>query len=74
MKATEIEIIHEVSSIDEEIIQTVYLETDVRLYVKRRGIATGSDGKNYYPILSCDVNDDCRLVGWSSEIDREMMI
>lgn len=59
----------------------VRLETGVALYVYEDGSARGSDGKTYFPILQefreifqgrPDVA--ARVIGWSSEIDREQVL
>lgn len=73
MNPDPINILHEVQSVDEQIIQTVYLENNIKIYVKRRGFAEGSDGKIYFPTLSYQ-NDEFFCVGWSSDIDWELVL
>ncbi len=80
MDQKELSIIRETGEAEEGLFQ-VRLETGVVLHVRRDGSARGSDGKIYFPILRefreifqgrPDVI--ARVVGWSSELEEELVL
>lgn len=75
MNIEKLEIHKEIDSRDERIIQSVILDSGIKLYVSQKGTAFGTDGKHYYPVLSEDpISGDVLIIGWSDKIDREYII
>lgn len=74
-------IIRQLENTLEEVEYSVCLENGVRICVRRDGSAFGSDGKQYYPLLK-EYREDffgcpdvmARVIGWSSELEREITL
>ena len=79
MEKSNLKIIRETDCEEMAIILKVTLENDVTLFVYEDGHAQGSDGKTYYQVMKKvispkDNSDDTEILGWSCEIEDEIVI
>lgn len=56
-----------------DIIMKLTLEDDTLLFVHSDGFATDNSGKKYFCVAK-DIGDDLEVLGWSSEIEKEIII
>lgn len=70
---TSFTILKEINSKSSNIILEVQLDNQVTLFVRSNGSALGSDGKEYHAIIK-ESDDDSEIIGWSSEIDKELIV
>lgn len=79
MEKNNLKIIRETDCEEMAIILRVTLENGVTLLVHKDGHAQGSDGRTYYQVMRDAVNpednsDDTEILGWSCEIEDEVVL
>ena len=73
MDLDNIKILEEKEFYSHHFLYMATLENGIKICVKDDGSAIGEDGTTYYSI-SKTVDDELEILGWSSEVDGQIII
>ena len=67
-----IKIFRQVEKLPEVVMCAVKLENGVIIHLRTDGSAFGNDGNTYYVVYQNNKHGDCRVIGYSKDIDKPL--